>query len=37
MQLESTLEETVYNKTDNVHINVMLRTTCVTTAVMEVQ
>jgi hypothetical protein len=37
MQLESTLEETVHNKTGNVHINVMLRSTCVTTAAMEME
>ena len=37
MQLECTLEETVHNKTGNICINVMLRSTCVTTAAMEMQ
>ena len=37
MQLESTLEETVHNKTGNVHINVMLGSTCITTAAMKMQ
>jgi hypothetical protein len=36
MKLQSTLEETVH-KTGNVCINVMLRSTCVTTAAMEMQ
>ena len=37
MQLESTLKETVQNKTGNVCIKVKLRSTCVTTAAMEME